>query len=125
MSTATVVRKRPKEELPLGSAILRLIEAKTSLDATPPSQPNPRLETEIASLEYALNSFVLTVSMECDIEAASTLIEDAVSAEMPTSLELINKGAATDCCRVVDASSPRKVRATAPRRERRGRGKSR
>ncbi len=122
--STTVRRKRPREELPLGTAIVRQMTAQHYILATPPSSINERLNREVASLQEALNAFVLQVALECDIEEASTMIEDAVAADAPTSLELIQKGAATGCCRVVGAES-KKVRATTPRRERRSRGKSR
>jgi len=95
---------------------VRLIRAQHSVLATPSSVVNARLLNEVHTLQEALNAFVLHVSFECDIETASTLIEDAVAAEAPTSMELIQKSAETNCCRISGAT-PKQVRATTPRRE--------
>jgi hypothetical protein len=77
-----------------------------------------RLENEVASLEAALNAFVINVALECDIEKGDTMLEDAERAEAPTSLELIQRGAATNCCRVTGAEG-KQNRATTPRKAKR------
>ena len=102
-------RRRSGENLPLGDAVERLISVVTSINATPPSSVNPRLEMEKSQLLEALNTLSVDVGFECRINldgSTRTLMEDAERAEAPTALELIKRSAESSCCRITQTRTP-------------------
>ena len=104
-------RRRSGEELPLGDAVERLINVVTSINATPPSSINPRLEMERSQLMEALNTFSVEVGFECRIDLdgeTKNLMENAEMSEAPTALELIKQGAASSCCRITQKRVPQR-----------------
>ena len=117
-------RKRSSEELPLGDAINRLLGVVASINATPPTVINKRLEQERAQLTQALNAISVKMGFECRIDLdgdTATLMESAEDSDVPTALELIKQGASSSCCRITNAEqnvpTPRKPSSSRSRKK--------
>ena len=95
-------------ELPVGSAIARLVKLEYISRATH-NRPK-EVEHEINSLIEALNAFEISLSFDCQTDSDGDGIPDAIE-EAEGALDLILSDAQTQCCKISDKTASMSSRA--------------